>query len=886
MRTEEPRPIRLEDYRPPDWLIETAELDVALHPTATRVRAKLHVRPNGSGAPAPLVLDGDELTLHSIFLDGKPLPAESFVATPDRLTIAQAPHRPFELEIETVLDPTNNTKLMGLYRAGPTYCTQCEAEGFRRITYFLDRPDVMAVYTTRIEADKKEVGVLLSNGNLVDQGDLPGTSRHFATWHDPFPKPSYLFALVGGNLGCVKDRFTTMSGRNVSLAIYVEPGKEDRCLYAMDSLKRAMRWDEVAFGCEYDLDIFMIVAVSAFNMGAMENKGLNIFNDKFVLASPVTATDGDYASIEAVIAHEYFHNWTGDRITCRDWFQLCLKEGLTVFRDQEFTADQRSRAVERISDVRGLRAHQFVEDAGPLAHPVRPALYHEINNFYTATVYEKGAEVVRMIKTLLGATTFRAGMDLYFARHDGQAATVEQFVQCFADVSGRDMRQFMRWYSQAGTPEIKIEPRYDAAARSFRLDITQSIPPTPGQPNKEPMLVPLALGLVGRSGEDLPLLLEGQPLARGVIELTEAHKSFAFVDVAERPVLSLNRGFSAPVKLTMPIDPEHLRFLAAHDCDPFNRWQAIQTLAMILLKNNVAAIGSGGGPSSDEEIADEGLMDALGATLNDPALEPAFIALTLSPPSEADIAREIGHDLDPDAVSAVRRKLRAAAGARHGGLLAATYERMLTPGAYRPDAQSAGRRALKNACLDLLAMTETDVAIARAFTQYRNADNMTDRIAALETLAAHDRPERAAAFEDFYARYADDPLVIDKWFSLQAIIPEPATLDRVRALTRHPAFSAANPNRIRALIGAFAQANHTQFNRSDGAGYSFVADFALELDPKNPQVAARLMSAFRSWRTLETQRRGHAEAVLRRVAAKSALSRDVRDIVARTLAEN
>jgi aminopeptidase N len=890
MRTEEPRPIRLEDYRPPDWLIETVELDVALHPTATRVRAKLHVRPNRLGAPAPLVLDGDELTLHSIRLDGKPLPAESFVATPDRLTIAQAPRRPFELEIETVLDPADNTKLMGLYRAGPTYCTQCEAEGFRRITYFLDRPDVMAVYTTRIEADKKEAAVLLSNGNLIAQGDLPGTSpgssRHFAIWHDPFPKPSYLFALVGGNLGCVKDTFTTMSGRNVSLAIYVEPGKEDRCHYAMDSLKRAMRWDEVAFGREYDLDIFMIVAVSAFNMGAMENKGLNIFNDKFVLASPVTATDGDYASIEAVIAHEYFHNWTGDRITCRDWFQLCLKEGLTVFRDQEFTADQRSRAVERISDVRGLRAHQFVEDAGPLAHPVRPTLYHEINNFYTATVYEKGAEVVRMIKTLLGETTFRAGMDLYFARHDGQAATVEQFVQCFADVSGRDMRQFMRWYSQAGTPEIKIEPHYDPAACNFRLDIAQNILPTPGQPNKEPMLIPLVLGLVGHSGADLPLMLEGKPLTRGVIELTEPRQSFVFTNVVERPVLSLNRGFSAPVKLTMPIDPEHLRFLAAHDCDPFNRWQAIQTSAMTLLKNNVAAIRLGDGPGLGDELADEGLMDALGATLNDPALEPAFVALTLSPPGEADIAREIGHDVDPDAVFAARRKLRAAIGARHSGLLAATYERMITPGAFRPDAQSAGRRALKNVCLDLLAMTETDAAIARAFTQYRNADNMTDRIAALETLATHDRPERAAAFEDFYTRYADDPLVIDKWFSLQATIPEPATLDRVRGLTRHPAFSAANPNRIRALIGAFALANHTQFNRSDGAGYNFVADFVLELDPKNPQVAARLMSAFRSWRALEAQRRGHAKAVLRRVAAKPALSRDVHDIVARTLAEN
>ncbi len=674
MRTEEPRPIRLADYRPPDWQIDTVALDVSLHPAATTVRAKLKIKPGAAGTPAPLVLAGDELKLASLALDGKPLPAENFVATPDRLTIAQPPNRPFELEIETVVDPTGNTQLMGLYRAGATYCTQCEPEGFRRITYFLDRPDVMAVYTTRIEADKNEAAVLLSNGNLIAHGDVPGTSRHFAVWHDPFPKPSYLFALVGGNLAHVADNFTTMSGRKIALAIYVEPGKEDRCTYAMDSLKRAMRWDETAFGREYDLDIFMIVAVSAFNMGAMENKGLNVFNDKYVLASPTTATDGDYAGIEAVIAHEYFHNWTGDRITCRDWFQLCLKEGLTVFRDQEFTADQRSRAVERIGDVRSLRSHQFVEDAGPLAHPVRPALYHEINNFYTSTVYDKGAEVVRMIRTLLGPETFRKGMDLYFTRHDGQAATVEQFVQCFADVSGRDFfPQFMRWYSQAGTPEVKVAPHYDSRARSFRLDITQIIPPTPGQPNKEPAVIPLAFGLVGEHGADLPLMRDGRPLTRGVLELTQASQSFTFTGIAERPIPSLNRGFSAPVKLALPIAPGDLQFLAAHDCDPFNRWQAVQSLAMTLLKANVASL-RGGGPQHE----DEGLMAALGATLTDPKLEPAFVALTLSPPSDADIAREIGSDVDPDAVFTARRTLRAAIGTRHGAALAEIYRRMMT----------------------------------------------------------------------------------------------------------------------------------------------------------------------------------------------------------------
>ena len=833
------------------------------------------------GCRRPLVLDGEELTLRSLKLDGKPLANDSFLATPERLTIAQPPNRPFELEIETIVNPAANSQLMGLYRAGTTYCTQCEAEGFRRITYFLDRPDVMAVYTTRIEADKTEAPVLLANGNLIAHGDVPGTNRHFAVWHDPFKKPCYLFALVGGNLSRVADSFTTMSGRQVALAIYVEPGKEERSRYAMDSLKRAMRWDEAVFGREYDLDIFMIVAVSAFNMGAMENKGLNIFNDKYVLASPATATDNDYAHIEAVIAHEYFHNWTGNRITCRDWFQLSLKEGLTVFRDQEFSADQRSRAVVRIGDVRALRAHQFVEDAGPLAHPVRAELYHEINNFYTTTVYDKGAEIVRMIKVLLGPDLFRQGMDLYFSRHDGEAATVEQFVQCFADVSGRDFSQFMRWYTQAGTPEIAVTPHYDARAKAYRLDIAQTIPPTPGQPHKDPMVIPLAVGLVGSDGGDLPLMLDGRKIERGVIEMKEASQSFVFTGVAERPIPSLNRGFSAPIKLILPIDADDLRFLAAHDRDPFNRWQAVQTLAMSLLTANVAALRAGA-PVRD----DEGLMGALGAILADAELEPAFIALTLTPPSEPDIAREIGRDVDPDAIFAARRHLRVLTGKRLGPALADTYSRMITPGPYRPDAGSAGRRALKNVCLDLLAATDASEAILRASSQYENADNMTDRMAALETLALHDRPERTAALEDFYARYADDPLIIDKWLALQAMIPEPATLERVRALTEHPAFSMTNPNRVRSLIGSFAQGNSTQFNRPDGAGYDFVADIVLALDPKNPQVAARLMNAFRSWRALEAGRRARAQATLRRVASAPSLSRDVGDIVARTLAES
>jgi aminopeptidase N len=880
MRTEEPRPIRLRDYRPPDWLIETVDLDVSLDPTATTVRATLKFKPNSGGTPAPLVLDGEELKLRSLALDGKPLPSESFLATPERLTIAQPPNRRFELTIETSIDPTANTQLMGLYRAGATYCTQCEAEGFRRITYFLDRPDVMAVYTTRIEADKTETPVLLSNGNLIAQGDVPGTNRHFAVWRDPFKKPCYLFALVGGKLGRITDSFTTMSGRKVALHIYVEPGKEDRAHYAMDSLKRAMRWDEEAFGREYDLDIFMIVAVSAFNMGAMENKGLNVFNDKYVLASPATATDTDYAHIEAVIAHEYFHNWTGDRITCRDWFQLCLKEGLTVFRDEEFSADQRSRAVERISDVRALRSHQFVEDAGPLAHAVRPEVYHEINNFYTTTVYDKGGEVVRMIKALLGPELFRKGMDLYFDRHDGEAATVEQFVQCFADVSHRDFTQFLRWYTQAGTPKVVVAPHYDARAKTYRLDISQTTPPTPGQPDKAPVVIPLAVGLVGKDGGDLPLTLDGRALDRCVIEVTKPNQSVVFTAVNERPIPSLNRGFSAPIKLSLPVEPGDLGFLAAHDSDPFNRWQAVQTLAMSSLTGNVAALRQNTAPRLDD-----GLTAALGANLADQKLEPAFIALTLNPPSDSDIAREIGRDVDPEAIFAARRHLRATIGERLGAALADTYHRMIVAGPYSPDAASAGKRALKNVCLDLLAATQHDESIARAFAQYRDADNMTDRMAALETLAQHDRPERTDALADFYNRYSGDPLIIDKWLALQASIPEPATLDRVRALTTHPAFSMANPNRIRSLIGSFAQVNHTQFNRADGAGYDFVADVVLTLDPKNPQVAARLMGAFRSWRALEPLRRERAEAALRRVAAAPALSRDVHDIVARTLVE-
>jgi len=879
MRTDIAQPVHLKDYRPPDWLVETVRLDVSLHPMASRVRATLALKPNPHTASAPLILDGDGLSLVSLRLNGNPLPPDSYVSSSDSLTIPQPPNAPFTLEIETIVDPSANTQLSGLYRSNGTYCTQCEAEGFRRITYFPDRPDVMAVYTTRIEADKRETPVLLSNGNLVESGDTQD-GRHFAVWHDPHPKPSYLFALVGGDLACVEDRFLTMSGRNVTLRIYIEHGKEDRTAYAMDSLKRAMRWDEDVFGREYDLDIFMIVAVSDFNMGAMENKGLNVFNDKYVLASPDTATDADFAHIEAVIAHEYFHNWTGNRITCRDWFQLCLKEGLTVFRDQEFSADMRSRAVKRIADIRNLRATQFIEDAGPLAHPVRPETYKEINNFYTTTIYEKGAELVRMVRTLIGPEKFCVGMDLYFARHDGEAATVEQFIRCFAEASGREFSQFMRWYSQAGTPEVTVHGHFDAARKTYLLECRQVVPATPGQPLKEPMVIPLSLGLLGKDGRDIPLKPStGEPLTTGVLVLTDQATSFELVDVNERPVLSINREFSAPVKVISDLDADDLAFLAAHDSDPFNRWQALQTISARLLIENVEASRAGRAMRIDNR-----LMVALANILNDSALEPAFVALVLVPPGEADIARDIGRDVDPDAIFRARSALRAAIGGRLAPQLSALYSRLYTAGGYSPDARSAGRRALRNVALDLMAATGKSAEIARAYQQYTTADNMTDRMAALATLSLHDVVERQPALDDFYARYSSDALVVDKWFSLQATVPEPGALDKVRSLTAHPAFSLANPNRVRALIGAFAQGNPTQFNRADGAGYEFVADTVRALDPKNPQVSARLATAFRTWRMLESGRRAKAEAALTRLKTTPGLSRDLSDIVERALA--
>lgn len=866
---------RLEDYRPTDYAISHTELKFSLHPTNTVVSSKLFFKqrektPNGT----PLVLVGDELKLLSVSINGKKLNNADFAATPDLLTIHTPPTSAFTVEIETEINPQKNRQLMGLYLSNGVYCTQNEAEGFRRITYFYDRPDVLSIFKTRIEADKATAPILLSNGNLIESGDLDG-GRHYAVWEDPHPKPCYLFALVGGQLDHLDDSFTTMSGRNVKLGIYVEKGKKQRAAYAMDSLKRAMRWDEERFGREYDLDIFNIVAVSDFNMGAMENKGLNVFNDKYVLADPDTATDVDYAGIERVIAHEYFHNWTGDRITCRDWFQLCLKEGLTVYRDQEFSSDQRSRPVHRISDVRLLKAAQFPEDAGPLAHPVRPRQYSEINNFYTTTVYEKGAEVVRMIHTLLGEEMFRKGMDHYFELHDGEACTIEDFVNCFADVSGRDFSQFMLWYEQAGTPTVTINSDYKDGV--LTLELTQTVPDTPGQTNKKPMVIPLSFGLLGKDGKDMSYQPDNH-VENGVIVLSEATQTVRLSNLAEKPVLSLLRGFSAPINVKMTQTDDDLAFMARFDSDQVNRWQSLNKLvteALIKAVKNTAI---------NKPEMSENLVELFGILLDDENLEPAFRALCLQLPSEAEIARLIGENIDPDRIYNIRQAFIASLAKNLVTKFAAIYEKMGHLGHYSPDAAQAGKRSLKNIVLDYLSVAEN--APARAAEAYRHADNMSDRMAGLTILVHRFNGSKEAleALSDFEKRYQNDPLVMDKWFTVQATVAGTKTLDHVRELMKHPLFSLDNPNRTRALIASFAAANQTGFNRIDGEGYKFLADIILNVDKENPQLAARLLTITRSWRQLEPTRRAKLQAELMRISQQAKLSTDVADIVHRTLA--
>jgi aminopeptidase N len=873
-----PRQVRLADYAPPAYLVDTVDLTFELDEAATKVTARMAMRrnPASTDRTAPLQLDGERLTLTRLTCNDETLSANQYHLDERALIIPDAPDT-CTLAIETRTAPKDNTELTGLYVSNHSYFTQCEAEGFRRITFFPDRPDVMARFTVTIIADRAHCPVMLSNGNPGTVRDL-SDGRHQIIWTDPHPKPSYLFALVAGDLVSVRDDFTTRSGRHVDLGIWVRRGDEERCAHAMRSLKTSMTWDEDVFGLEYDLDVFNIAAVSDFNMGAMENKGLNVFNTKYVLAKPATATDGDYQGIESVIAHEYFHNWTGNRVTCRDWFQLSLKEGLTVFRDQEFSADQGSRAVKRIGDVRALRAAQFREDAGPLAHPVQPASYIAIDNFYTATVYNKGAEVIRMMHTLLGKAAFRRGMDLYFARHDNQAVTIDDFAQAMQDASGIDLTRFRLWYHQAGTPEVAVADNYDAAARRYTLKVTQYTPATPGQPDKQPLVIPLAMGLLDPAGAALPTRLEGESVAQEgtrLLLVTEAEQHFTFIDVPTQPTPSLLRGFSAPVRLS-GLTPERLRFLAAHDTDPFVRWESAQQYATGLLLDLVAAFCRGETPT-----VEPALIEAMAATLALSDVDPAFAAEALSLPSETFLADQM-KVADVDAIHAVREHVRTAIGAELRDALHATYQRLTDTGPYQIDGVSIGRRALRNTCLGYLAIDPDGVRLAKA--QFDAGRNMTDVLAALAVLANIDCPEREAALTAFHTAWHDDALVLDKWFAIQAISKLPGTLDAVRALARHPDYDLRNPNRIRALVGSFAGGNPVRFHDASGGGYRFLTDTIIALDPTNGQVAARMVSPLGQWRRVDTPRQALMKAQLQRILDAPTLTSNTFEMASKSLA--
>jgi aminopeptidase N len=897
--TATPTVIRREDYAPPAFLIDTVELEFDLVPERTIVTSTLRVRRNPAANPAAhLELMGEQLEFIGAAIDGQPYAAVR--AHEHGLTIENVPDA-FELTLTGACDPAANTTLSGLYVSSGNFFTQCEAEGFRRITWFLDRPDVMATYTVTLRADKTAYPVLLSNGNLIAEGDLPD-GRHYAKWEDPFRKPSYLFALVAGKLVALEERIKSGSGKEKLLQVWVEPHDLDKTRHAMDSLIHSIRWDEARFGLELDLDRFMIVAVSDFNMGAMENKGLNIFNTKYVLANPETATDVDFSNIEAVVGHEYFHNWTGNRVTCRDWFQLSLKEGLTVFRDQEFSAamsggdeNEAARATKRIEDVRVLRQMQFAEDAGPMAHPVRPESYVEINNFYTMTVYEKGAEVVRMYQTLFGRDGFRKGMDLYFQRHDGQAVTCDDFRRAMADANGRDLAQYERWYSQAGTPRVTVTTHYDEAAKRYSVTLAQGYSngtPAARETQKGPLLIPFAIGLLGPDGADLPLKLEGETSATGttrVLELTEAQQTFTFVDVAQEPLPSLLRNFSAPVIVEYDYGNDELAFLLAHDSDPFNRWEAGQRLATRELLA-LAARASAGQPLE----MNDALVDAFSRVLSDASLSPSFRELALMLPSETYLAEQMAES-DPAAVHAARQFVRKRLAQALKSAWLAAYEGNLTPGVYEPTPEAAGRRGLKNLALSYLSeLDDAADAVRLASAQYDAANNMTDRAGALSALlnAAAAQSTQAGgdfakkALEDFYARFEKEPLVIDKWFSLQATqrgTAQRPVIDTVRALMQHPAFNLKNPNRARSLIFSFCAANPSQFHAADGSGYAFWAEQVIALDAINPQVAARLARNLELWRRFTPTLREAMRAALEQVAAQ-AKSRDVREIVEKALA--
>lgn len=869
-----PQPIHLKDYTPPSYRIKSLQLRFELDEGATEVTARMQLQ--AAGEAQPLKLDGQELELLALRIDGSEVSQADYSVDSESLTLHNPPSR-FELEVVTRIDPSANTALEGLYTSSGNFCTQCEAEGFRKITYYPDRPDVMTVFTTTVIADKAKYPVLLSNGNPVERGELDG-GRHFVTWHDPHPKPCYLFALVAGDLACIEDRFTTMSGREVTLQLYVQHGNEDRAAHAMTSLKKAMAWDEQKYGREYDLDIYMIVAVDDFNMGAMENKGLNIFNSRFVLAKQETATDSDFYGIESVIAHEYFHNWSGNRVTCRDWFQLSLKEGFTVFRDQQFSAEMNSAAVQRIDDVGMLRSHQFAEDAGPMAHPVRPDSYVEINNFYTLTVYEKGAELIRMLHTLLGEEGFRKGSDLYFERHDGQAVTCEDFVQAMADANDQELDAFLNWYRQAGTPQVTVEREYHAGEGRLILHFKQQIPPTPGQPQKAPVPIPIRLALLDDRGVALPLQSDAERHDEQLLVLKEAEQSFSFNTVPAGTVPSLLRGFSAPVKLQFDYSDEELAFLMAHDSDPFNRWEAGQQLALRVLLNDYRAAQRG-----EQGTLHPGLSVAFVKTLHERSLDRALVAEAITLPDETYVAEFID-GVDPVQLHRVHLALRTALAREHRELLQAVYEECNRSEAYSVDAESMGRRRLKNRCLSYLMLLQDEGLEAQCLEQYRSGDNMTDVLAAMTAICHTGSRHSTEVLDDFYARWKGDNLVLDKWFAIQAGAPLEDGFARVGALAEHADFNIRNPNRVRALIGAFAMRNPVVFHGADGEGYDFLADFIIRLDALNPQVAARLLTPLTQWRRYDEQRQARMRAALQRILDNGECSKDVYEVASKSLA--
>ncbi len=885
MRTEQPKMIYLKDYQAPDYLIDETHLTFELFDDHSLVHAQLVMRRNperGAGLP-PLVLDGELMELLGVKLDDTDLTADQYQLAADSLTL-QPRSDAFTVDTSVRIHPETNTALEGLYKSTGMFCTQCEAEGFRKITYYLDRPDVMSRFTTTLIADQQQYPILLSNGNPVGNGPQED-GRHWATWEDPFKKPAYLFALVAGDLWCVEDSFTTQSGRDVALRIYVEPENIDKCAHAMTSLKKSMRWDEEAYGREYDLDIFMIVAVNDFNMGAMENKGLNIFNSSAVLARAETATDAAHQRVEAIVAHEYFHNWSGNRVTCRDWFQLSLKEGFTVYRDAGFSADMHSPTVKRIQDVAYLRTHQFAEDAGPMAHAVRPDSFIEISNFYTLTVYEKGSEVVGMLHTLLGAEGFRKGSDLYFERHDGQAVTCDDFIRAMEDANGVQLNQFKRWYSQAGTPRLQVSEHFDAQARTYSLTLRQSCPATPDKVEKLPFVIPVALGLLDASGQELPLRLADEATAVGtsrVLAVTDAEQTFTFVDIAEQPLPSLLRGFSAPVKLSFPYSRDQLMFLMQHDTDGFNRWDAGQQLSVQVLQEMIGQYQRG------ESLAmDSRLLTALTSVLDNTELDPAMVAEMLSLPSEAYLA-EISEVADVDAIHAAREFARKqlADGLFDG--LWARYQanrEVSRSTAYVAEKEHFARRALQNIALSYLMLSERPEVLAATLEQYDACDNMTERLTALAVLINSPfEAEKARALQAFAEHFKDNPLVMDQWFSVQAASGLPGGLARVKALMQHPAFTLKNPNKVRALIGAFAGQNLINFHAADGSGYRFLADLVIELNALNPQIASRQLSPLTRWRKYDSKRQALMKAELERILASGPLSSDVYEVVSKSLA--